>query len=689
MLENLNKEQKLAVTTTEGPLLVIAGAGSGKTKVLTTRIAYILEKKLANPSEILAITFTNKAAKEMKGRVQKLVPFGIHEMQISTFHSFGLKIIKENYAELGFEKNLTILDASDSKTLIKKILSDLNYDTNMYNPNTIKNRISSCKNELIDAKGFERFIASAMDEVVHKVFLSYEKKLKTNNSLDFDDLLILPIKLFENKKILERYQKMFKYILIDEYQDTNEAQYILIKKLSANNPNVCVVGDESQSIYAFRGSNYKNILNFEKDFKNAIQIVLEQNYRSTQNILTIANNVIKNNKQRKEKNLWTDQIDGDEVVLNQVQDEKTEADYIAKKIKELKNEGEDLNEVGILYRTNAQARPLQEAMLENHIAYKVVGSYQFYGRKEIKDLLAYLKLLYNQNDDVSFMRVINEPKRGIGNKTIETLSIQAEEKNCSLYNAISEGKTLAFKETIEGLKQISEDITLTELVDEILDKTGMRSELKKENSAMADIRLENLEEFKSITTSFEENYGIISLGEFLDEISLLVDVVEEGEDVPKVSLMTIHAAKGLEFDYVFLPGVEEGFMPHCNSFACEDDIEEERRLCYVAITRARKQLWLLYTKSRMVFGRTQYSIPSRFIKEMELEGEQIETVDHKVDLNFSKNIDKTLEYKIGEKVKSDKFGEGIIVDVGEKILTVAFKGKIQKFIKGHKSLKKL
>ena len=686
MLENLNEQQKKAVTITEGPLLVIAGAGSGKTKVLTTRIAYLIEQKKASPNQILAITFTNKAAFEMKKRIFQLLGQKIDLMQISTFHSFGLKIIKENYQKLDYQKNIIVLDANDSLTLIKRILKELNVDSKIYNPKGIKNRISSCKNELVDVEQFAKFRQNDFDEITYQVFKIYERKLKESNLVDFDDLLIKPILLFrKNKEVLKQYQLQYRYILIDEYQDTNEAQYVLVKMLAAYHQNLCVVGDESQAIYGFRGSNYKNILNFEKDFKGTEQVILEKNYRSTKNILKLANNVIKNNLQRKEKNLWTDNEEGDQVVLMQVEDEKEEAYYLVEQIETLVKHGESLEEMAVLYRTNAQSRAVEEAILRKGIPYRIVGGVQFYGRKEIKDLMAYLKLIYNQNDDLSLLRVINEPKRGIGEKTIGLIEENAKEKRVSLLAAIEDGKALVFKGIIETLIEKAKNCSLTELIEEILVISGIRQDLIDEKSALAEIRIENLEEFKSITKEFEEKYGIISLEDFLDEISILTDVVEYEKTVEQVTLMTIHAAKGLEFKYVFLVGVEEGLMPHCNSFSCSNDLEEERRLCYVALTRAKKNLWILYTRMRTIFGRMQLSIPSRFIEEMDLvETQKIKKTEKPIDM-----IDQTIEYFAGEKVFSDKYGKGIIVDVGDKILTIAFKKDIVKFIKGHKSIKKV
>ena len=604
-LSALNDKQREAVEWPDGPLLVLAGAGSGKTRVLTTKLAYLVNEKEVNPYNILAITFTNKAAKEMKERAFKMLGNDAYKMQISTFHSLGLFLIRENYDKLGFEKNFTILDSDDSLTIIKKILKDMNLDPKVYNPRAIRNKISSAKNELMDSNYYSRFANSEYEEIVLDVFRRYEQKVLKNNSMDFDDLLLLPIKLFKKyPEVLEKYQDRFRYILVDEYQDTNEAQYILIKMLSAKYKNICVVGDLDQSIYGFRGANFRNILNFEKDYPDAKVVPLEENYRSTGNILNVANDIIKHNKQRKEKNLWTRNSNGPKIRYHRAYDEKDEASYVMEEIKKLIINGEPKSSIAVLYRTNAQSRNMEEALLRENIPYKVVGSFYFYNRKEIKDLISYLKLIYNPNDDVSLMRVINVPKRQIGPKTIENLASKALEKGVSLYEAIDGGKELEFKKLIEKLKKESENISLTELAEMILVESGMRKELESSKTIDAEIRLENLEEFKSITKSFEENNGVISLEEFLLEISLVSDMEEHKNNNDVVTLMTIHSAKGLEFDHVFIIGLEEGLFPHSNCLDSSDEIEEERRLCYVAVTRAKKTLTLVNAKRRMLYGNT-------------------------------------------------------------------------------------
>ena len=667
----------------------MAGAGSGKTKVLTTKVAHLVEKGI-NPYNILAITFTNKAAKEMKTRIIKMLGKEAYNIQISTFHSLGLLFIRENYEKLNLNKNFTILDSDDSLTVIKRILKDMNLDPKVYNPRAIRNKISSAKNELMTPQEYEKFANNDYEKIILEVFKRYESKTKNNSSLDFDDLLLMPIKLFkENPKVLKEYQERFKYILVDEYQDTNEAQYILIKMLSAKHKNICVVGDIDQSIYGFRGANYRNILNFEKDYPNAETIKLEENYRSTSIILGAANDVIKNNKKRKEKNLWTKKEGGDKIKYHIAFDEKDEADYVVKSIKQLIDKGENKEEIAILYRTNAQSRNMEEAMLRENIPYKVVGSFYFYNRKEIKDLISYLKLIYNPNDDVSLMRIINVPKRGIGSKTVENLALKATTNHTSLYEAITEGKELTFKSLIEDIKKESDNLSLTELVDLILDKSGIRKELENEKTLEAEVRLENLEEFKSITKNFEENNGIISLEEFLLEISLVSDIEEHKDNKDVVTLMTVHSAKGLEFKHIFIIGMEEEIFPHRNSLDYDEDLEEERRLCYVAITRAKNTLTLVNAEKRRLYGNTSYNRPSRFIKEIDQKYLDIDKPEIK---QFKKEdmIDENATYRVGDKVIHDKYGEGIIIATGS-ILTIAFSHKygIIKIMKGHKSIRRI
>lgn len=682
-LEGLNEEQLDAVKTTDGPLLVLAGAGSGKTKVLTTRIAYLIESGV-EPYNILAITFTNKAAKEMKERVFKLVG-EVKDIQISTFHSFGLYIIKRHYNLLGYERNFTILDGDDSLVLVKNIVKEMGLNTDDYNPKAIRNKISGAKNELVYPEEYEKYAGTDFEEIVCKVYKKYEERLKNNNSVDFDDLLILPIKLFSvYKDILKMYQERFKYILVDEYQDTNRVQYILVNMLAARYKNICVVGDNDQAIYSWRGSDYRNILNFEKDYPDLKSVMLEENYRSTGNILKAANEVIKNNKIRKDKNLWTKHEEGSKIRYHRASDEKDEASYVVKEIKNLLYDGVRREEIAVLYRTNAQSRNIEEAMLRENIPYKVIGSFYFYNRKEIKDLISYLKLIYNKNDDISLVRIINVPKRGIGDKTISNLSDKSFKLNKCIYDVIETGKEQEFKKIIEELKENSKDATLTELVDLILDKTGIRKELESEKTVDAEIRLSNLEEFKSITRTYEENSDSPTLEEFLEEISLVADMNEHKNETNVVTLMTVHAAKGLEFDYVFVIGMEEGLFPHLNSMETED-LEEERRLCYVAITRAKKKLWLINAKSRMIYGKHDNYFPSRFISE--IPDEYLEKDENEKQVTSFTSDE---EYKLGEILEHKIFGQGVVVGMDDKDLTIAFSNKygIKKIARGHASLRR-
>ncbi len=682
-LETLNDRQKEAVNITDGPLLVLAGAGSGKTKVLTTKVAKLIIDNKIDPSNILAITFTNKAAKEMKQRILSMVGDIGYKIQISTFHSFGLNILRKHYDKLKLSKNFTILDSDDSSILIKNILKDMNSDENY---KAIKNIISNNKNALIDSYEYERFVSNDFEELVLEVYRKYENRLIKNNSVDFDDLLMLPIVLFKkHPDILKEYQEQYKYILIDEYQDTNEAQYLLTKMISAKYKNICVVGDDSQSIYSWRGSNYKNILNFEKDYPNCKTVFLEQNYRSTKTIINASNDLIKNNINRKDKNLWTDNEEGIKIEYKRAIDEKNEAYYVVSEINKLLDNGSKLSDIAILYRTNAQSRNLEDELLLNNIPYKVVGSVYFYNRKEIKDLMAYLKLIYNKDDDVSLTRIINVPRRKIGKVTIDKLVSKANDLNCSIYDAIDSGKELEFKEIIEFLRENKDNYTLTNFIDLILEKTGIIKELEDENTIEAQTRIENLNEFKSIAYQFEEKYGIISLEEFLNEISLVSDITEY-KDNEAITLMTIHSAKGLEFNNVFIVGLEESIFPHFNSFESNDSLEEERRLCYVAITRAKKRLWLVNALSRTIYGNKVSNKESRFIKEIDSKYFNIKTSNIKVN-----NVDDSIEYKVGEHIYFDTYGEGVIVGIKDKILTVAFKHPygIKMLIKGHKKIRKV
>lgn len=687
-LDSLNDRQKEAVSITEGPLLVLAGAGSGKTKVLTTKVAYLVLEKNIDPSNILAITFTNKAAKEMKERILNMVGAIGYKIQISTFHSFGLSILQKHYEKLGLSKNFTILDSDDSNVVIKNILKDMNYEENY---RAIKSIISNNKNALIDSNEFERFVNNDYDEMILDIYKRYENRLKRNNSVDFDDLLMLPIILFRKyPSVLKEYQEQYRYILIDEYQDTNEAQYLLAKMISAKYKNICVVGDDSQSIYSWRGSNYKNILNFEKDYPDCKTVYLEQNYRSTKTIIEASNELIKNNVHRKDKNLWTDNEQGVKIEYHTALNEKDEAYYVIKEINKLVDEGVKLKDIAVLYRTNAQSQNFEKELVLSNIPYKVVGSVYFYNRKEIKDLMAYLKLIYNKDDDVSLSRIINVPKRKIGKTTLDNLREKANSLNVSLYDAIDVGKELEFKKLIEELRNQKDEMTLVSFIELVLDKTGLIKELENEDTIEAESRIENLNEFKTIAIQFEENYGIINLEDFLNEISLVADITEY-KDSDGITLMTIHSAKGLEFDHVFIVGLEESIFPHLNSLESQEQLEEERRLCYVAITRAKKRLWLVNAEARIIYGNKVKNPESRFIKEIDNKLLNTEQSLEQKTSNILENVDTNIEYKIGEHIYFDMYGEGVIVAIKDKVLTVAFKHPygVKMLMKGHKKIRKV
>lgn len=693
-LDTLNETQLEAVKITDGPLLILAGPGSGKTRVITYKIAYLLEQEKAKPWEVLAITFTNKAAKEMKERLHNLIEEDIKGMQISTFHSFGLRVIKEYYDFFGLDRTFTIIDESDSISLIKKIIKELNLDEKKYIPRAIKNKISGAKNELLNPEGFKVFARTPYDEDVVKIYRKYEEKLKRNSSVDFDDLLMLPIELFrKDKEALEHYQNRYKYVFIDEYQDTNEAQYLLSKMISDKYKNICVVGDESQSIYSWRGANYKNILNFEKDYKNAKVILLEQNYRSTKTILEAANSVIKNNKEKKDKHLWTLNGKGSKIKYLRCYDEKDEILNIINTIKKFKSEGVPYKEMVVLYRTNAQSQSIERGFIENTIPYKVVGSYAYFNRKEIKDLVAYLRLINNEKDDVSLIRAMNAPKRGIGAKTIEKLELNANENNKSIFDSITSGKELAFKNLILDIKEKMKDKSFVDLVELVLDESGLKDEYK-EKTIENESRLENLEEFKSIARNFEDYNPSATLEEFLIEISLISDVKEASDCDEVVTLMTMHAVKGLEFDVVFITGLEEGLFPHSNSMFDESELEEERRLFYVAITRAKKVLYLTNARSRMLFGQIKSNLPSRFIEEINQEDVEKLFEENKntkeIKINKKDNFnDNDLELKVGDHVNHNAYGNGIVVSLEKSVATIAFKVGIKKILTTYKGLKKI
>ena len=688
LLKNLNDEQIEAVKHNEGPCLVLAGAGSGKTKVLTNRIAYLIENGVRDYN-ILAITFTNKAAKEMRDRVYNLV--GDVASFIGTFHSLGLRIIRENCGYLNLPSNFSIIDSDDVLTVIKKILKDMNLDTKQYSPSYIRNRISFIKNQMLSEMELDKFFNTPIDKIVVDVYYKYNERLIASAAVDFDDLLLMPVRLFEhNKEILEHYQERYKYILIDEYQDTNPVQYKLSKLLASKYKNIFVVGDMNQSIYAFRQADYHNIVNFEKDYANAKTIKLEHNYRSTNNILNAANDVISHNKERKDLRLYSDKGDGPKITYLRSYDERHEISLVIDEINKLYLDGYEPKDVAILYRTNAQSRAIEEVFASKGIPYKIYGSYYFYNRKEIKDLISYLKLIYNDKDEISLRRIINVPKRGIGDSAIKDIELRANLNQCSMYDALESKKELEFKDIIESIKKTSENLSLTELIDEVLDKSGMKKELEDSHLIEDETRLENLMEFKSITASYEERTGSVNLGDFLEEISLVSDQANHTEDGNVVTLMTLHSAKGLEFPVVFMVGMEEGIFPH-NMSIMEDNIEEERRLCYVGVTRAKEKLYLTNAKRRMLYGKDQMNVPSRFIAEIKddlLEKNEInkeEKIIKKGEMYTKDNSDIVK----GSIIDHTEYGLGAVIDVSGSLITVAFKCGVKKLMKNHKSITKV
>lgn len=632
LLNGLNPEQQNAVKATDGPLLLMAGAGSGKTRVLTHRIAYLIVEKRVNPYNILAITFTNKAAREMRERIGKMMGGAAEEIWISTFHSMCVRILRRDIDRMGFNRNFTILDTGDQQSVVKGILKDKNLDPKKYDPRAILGAISSAKNELIDPEEYAKTAGGYFEQTVSDAYTEYQKRLRKNQALDFDDLIMMTIQLFQRvPEVLEYYQRKFQYIHVDEYQDTNRAQYMLVKFLANRFKNLCVVGDSDQSIYRWRGADIANILSFEKDYPDAKVILLEQNYRSTKRILLAANKVIENNVTRKAKNLWTENPEGNKLVYYRADSEQGEAQFVAGKIKELTREGKyKLSDVAILYRTNAQSRVMEEVLLKSNIEYSIVGGTKFYDRKEIRDMLAYLRLISNPDDDISLQRIINVPKRGIGSSSVDKMADFAAMHDISIFQALDSVELLGlspkitkgareFRDLIKNYTQMQEFLSVTELVEDILDKSGYREMLKAEKSIEAQSRLENLDELLSVTKNFEEVNEDKSLVAFLTDLALVADIDsldEDGEKTDAITLMTLHSAKGLEFPVVFLIGLEEGVFPHSRSLMEEAEMEEERRLAYVGITRAEQTLFLTNAQMRTLFGRTSMNPASRFIREI-------------------------------------------------------------------------
>lgn len=709
LINGLNPEQQKAVKTTEGPLLLMAGAGSGKTRVLTHRIAYLMVEKRVNPYNILAITFTNKAAKEMKERIYKLMGGVADEIWISTFHSMCVRILRRDIDRIGYNRNFTILDSTDQQSVIKNILKEKNMDPKKFDPRAILGTISSAKNELKTPEDYAKLAGDYYDQRVSEVYELYQKRLRKNQALDFDDLIMQTIHLFQRvPEVLEYYQRKFQYIHVDEYQDTNRAQYMLVKLLANRFQNLCVVGDSDQSIYRWRGADIANILSFEKDYPRAQVILLEQNYRSTKTILYAANEVIKNNLNRKPKNLWTENPEGNQIFYYRADSEQTEAQFVAGTIKEQINSGKrKYSDFAILYRTNAQSRVMEEVLLKSNIEYSIVGGIKFYDRKEIKDILAYLRLIANPDDDISLQRVINVPKRGIGASSLDKIANFAIMHDISMFDALASIDLIGlspkitkaaaeFYHLIKGYTGMQDFLSVTELVEEVLEKTGYRDMLKAEKSLESESRLENIDEFLSVTKNFEDGSEDKSLVSFLTDLALVADIDkldDEGEKTDTVVLMTLHSAKGLEFPVVFLMGLEEGVFPHSRSLMEEAEMEEERRLAYVGITRAEEELYITNAQMRTLFGRTNINAPSRFIREIPenlIEGLQPKAKSSSTFTAPSRPATRgavkrpvptttggeDLGWKVGDKAQHGKWGVGTVVSVkgtGESMeLDIAF-----------------
>lgn len=636
LLNGMNDKQSEAVQTTEGPLLIMAGAGSGKTRVLTHRIAYLIDEKMVNPWNILAITFTNKAAREMRERAMALNP-ATSETLIATFHSMCVRILRREADHIGYNRNFTIVDPGEQRTLMKRILKNLNLDSKKWNERAILGTISNAKNDLLDEVAYEHQAGDMYTQIVAKCYKAYQEELRRSEAMDFDDLIMMTLRLFDkNPDVLAYYQQRYQYIHVDEYQDTNHAQYQLVKLLASRFKNICVVGDADQSIYGWRGADMQNILDFEKDYPEAKVVLLEENYRSTKKILQAANEVIKNNRNRRPKKLWTQNDDGEQIVYYRANDERDEAVFVASTINNVvREEGKNFKDFAVLYRTNAQSRTIEEALLKSNIPYTMVGGTKFYSRKEIRDVISYLNLIANPSDNISFERVVNEPKRGVGPGTLEKIRTFAYEQDMSLLDASAnimlspiKGKAAQgvydFANVILNLRDQLDDLSITEVVEAVLDKSGYLDALSMQQTLESQARIENIEEFMSVTKNFDETNtdgtedetGIDRLGRFLNDLALIADTDDGDIEAAEVTLMTLHAAKGLEFPVVFLIGMEEGVFPLSRASEEPDELEEERRLAYVGITRAEEILFLTNANTRTLFGKTNYNRPSRFLREI-------------------------------------------------------------------------
>lgn len=668
LIIGMNDKQAEAVQTTDGPLLIMAGAGSGKTRVLTHRIAYLIDEKYVNPWNILAITFTNKAAREMRERAIALNP-ATQDTLIATFHSMCVRILRREADYIGYNRNFTIVDPGEQRTLMKRIIKQLNLDTKKWNERSILGTISNAKNDLLDEIAYEKQAGDMYTQVIAKCYKAYQEELRRSEAMDFDDLIMMTLRLFDqNKDVLAYYQQRYQYIHVDEYQDTNHAQYQLVKLLASRFKNICVVGDADQSIYGWRGADMQNILDFEKDYPQAKVVLLEENYRSTKKILQAANNVINHNKNRRPKKLWTQNDEGEQIVYHRANNEQEEAVFVASTIDNIvREQGKNFKDFAVLYRTNTQSRTIEEALLKSNIPYTMVGGTKFYSRKEIRDVIAYLNILANTSDNISFERIVNEPKRGVGPGTLEKIRSFAYEQNMSLLDASSnvmmsplKGKAAQavwdLANLILTLRSKLDSLTVTEITENLLDKTGYLEALQVQNTLESQARIENIEEFLSVTKNFDDNpeitvegeTGLDRLSRFLNDLALIADTDDSATETAEVTLMTLHAAKGLEFPVVFLIGMEEGVFPLSRAIEDADELEEERRLAYVGITRAEQILFLTNANTRTLFGKTSYNRPTRFIREIDDELIQYQGLARPVNSSFGVKYSKEQPTQFGQ-----------------------------------------
>ena len=732
-LENLNDKQREAAMYTEGALLILAGAGSGKTSTMTRRIAYLVDEKGVSPYNILAVTFTNKAAREMEERVEEILGSN-SRMWIMTFHAACLRMLRMDGDRLGYTNSFAVYDPVDQKSIVKNLLKEYEIDEKKFTPNSILSNISKAKEQEIGPREFEENAGDFRDETVAKVYGGYERILSRNNAMDFDDLILNAVRLLkENPDVLEKYQERFRYIMVDEYQDTNQLQYKLISLLAKKYGNICVVGDDDQCIYQWRGADIRNILNFEKEFPKAKVVKLEQNYRSTANILEAAHSVISNNKQRKRKKLWTDASQGEKIQYHRLESDYREAGYIAQEIGYMVQQGENYRDFAILYRTNAQFRNFEDSLAQRRIPYRVIGGLRYYDRMEIKDMIAYMRLVANPMDDIAFDRVVNSPKRGIGKATMDKIKSVANYCEKSIFQYV-ESEAIAdtlsgkasrgmneFLEIIREYSEEKENLRVSDIYEGLLIKSGYLKALEDQGTAEADGRIENLMEFKSVIYEFENRDSKLELDEFLEKLALLSDVDNHDSEANAVTLMTMHSAKGLEFPYVFMPGMEDGLFPSWRSRDSISQMEEERRLCYVGMTRAKRRLWMTSAESRLLYGKVNATRESEFMREINpklLAGDGVYksgSVGAKTgstryldgrydpisgDYQFQNHIKAKSEMKkklvhdehfeVGDRVIHGKFGEGVVLEVTPKIIRVEFVGNgVKKLAVGIAPIKKM